>query len=117
MGFLRRLIGGSETDDELSVARWSASGEGPFDVAPIPGEWQFQVTFDDVVANAEEDRVASFVERLTVEREVRQAVHDDRDTVLIRAAGVSAAEMQVIAERVWADTEHEAAESEPFEDD
>ena len=117
MGFLRRLLGGLAVDDEPTGARWSAPGEGPFDVEPIPGDWQFQLTFDDVVANVEEDRVASFVERITVERDVLEAIHEDRDTVLIRAAGVSAAEMQVIAERVWADTEHEASDAEPFEGD
>ena len=113
MSFLRRLLGGTATAEAPNEARSSEPGEGPFDVEPVPGEWQYQVTFDDVVAHEEEDRVASFVERLSEERRIGRAVHEDREIVLIKAGGVPAAEMRAIAERVWADTEHEMTEDEP----
>jgi hypothetical protein len=116
MGFLRRLFGEPATIDPPRRAQWSEPGEGPFDVEAIPGEWQYQVTFDDVVAHEEEDRVASFVERLSVERGIRQAVHEDREVVLIKADRVSPAEMQLTAERVWGDTEHEPPEDLPDDD-
>jgi hypothetical protein len=117
MGFLRRLLGGTAPSDPPTRARWSEPGEGPFDVESIPGDWQYQVTFDDVVAHEEEDRVASFVERLSVEPGIRQAVHEDREIILIKASHVRPADMQMIAERVWADTEHEGAEDEPDDEE
>lgn len=116
MGFLRRLLAGSATAEGPSEARSSAPGEGPFDVESVPGEWQFQVTFDDVVAHLEEDRVASFVERLSEEPRIGRAVHEDREIVLIKASGVPAAEMQAIAERVWADTQG-MTEDEPADEE
>lgn len=116
MGFLRRLIGGAATVDGPTDTRWSEPGEGPFDVEAIPGEWQYQVMFDDVVAHEEEDRVASFVERLSEEPRIGRAVHEDREIVLIKAGGLSTAEMQAIAERVWADTERETTEDEPVDE-
>ena len=113
MSFLRRLLAGSPPADGPTEARSSAPGEGPFDVEPVRGEWHYQVTFDDVVAHLEEDRVASFVERLSEEPRIGRAVHEDREIVLIKASGVAAPEMQAIAERVWADTEPEMTEDEP----
>jgi hypothetical protein len=117
MGFLRRLLGGTATVDGPAEARVSEPGEGPFDVEPVPGEWQYQVTFDDVVAHEEEDRVASFVERLSEEPRIGRAVHEDREIVLIQASGLPAPEMQAIAERVWADTEHETTEDQLLDEE
>ena len=116
MGFLRRLLAGSVTADSPSQARSSEPGEGPFDVERLAGAWQYQVTFDDVVAQMEEDRVASFVERLSEEPRIARAAHEDREIVLIEADGVPASEMQAIAERVWADTEPESTRDESADD-
>jgi len=101
MSFLRRLFGSRGDDESAPKPAWSEPGQGPFDVEKIPGEWHFQVTFDDVIAHEEEDRVAAFVELLDAEDGVQQAAHEDREVILIKARGMSLLKAQLTAERAW----------------
>jgi len=107
MGFLRRLFGGDRSDavpaeEETGASpTWSQLGEGPFDVEKIPGEWHFQITFDDAIAHEEEDHVAAFVEQLAAAAGVNDAAHEDREVILVKARGMSQAQLQATAERIW----------------
>lgn len=60
-----------------------------------------QVSFDDVVAQRSERRIERLVERLSGEPAIEQAVHEDREVILVRAPGLSAAELERIVERLW----------------
>ncbi|MEA2652223.1 MAG: hypothetical protein QOI85_1944 [Chloroflexota bacterium] len=60
-----------------------------------------QVSFDDAVAHRQERRIARLVERLAAEAGVEDAIHEDREVVLVRAPGLSAPELDAIVEGHW----------------
>ena len=103
MSFLRRLFGSG--DDKPAAdspgAEWPEPGEGPFDVETIPGEWHSQIIFDDVVAHEEEVRVEAFVRVIAGLPDVHEAVHEEREVILVKARGMSKETLQIEAERAW----------------
>jgi hypothetical protein len=101
MSFLRRLLGSDEPKAEPEPAAWPAEGEGPFDVEDEGGDWHYRITFDDVIAHEEEKRVRAFVELLATQPGVREAVHEDREVILVKARGLDRHAMQLAAERTW----------------
>ena len=107
MSFLRRLFGADEPEQRAPTEPADASnppdGEDlPFDVERLDrGEWQYEISFDDVVAHIEEDRVERFVELLDAENGVDQAVHEDREVVLVKAKRMAGPAMQAAASRAW----------------
>ena len=101
MSFLRRLFGSDKGNADREPAAWPAEGEGPFDVEDEGGDWDFRITFDDVIANEEEDRVAAFVGLLTSQPGVREAAHEDREVILVKTRGLDQHAMQLAAERAW----------------
>jgi hypothetical protein len=60
-----------------------------------------QVSFDDGVAHRQERKVARLVERLAAEAGVEEAVHEDREVVLVRAPGLSALELESTVAGLW----------------
>jgi hypothetical protein len=60
-----------------------------------------QVSFEYAVAHRQERRIARLVERLAAEAGVEEAVHEDREVVLIRAPRLSAAELEAIVAGLW----------------
>lgn len=60
-----------------------------------------QLSFDEVVAHRQERKIARLVEQLAAERGVEEAVHEDREVVLIRAPGLSAAALEAIVAGMW----------------
>ena len=60
-----------------------------------------QVSFDDAVANLQERRVARLIEQLAAAPGVEEAVHEDREVVLVRAAGLSASDLEAIVAALW----------------
>ena len=101
MGFLRRLFGAGNETPARSTPEWADVGDGPFDVEKIPGEWHFQITFDDVVAHEEEGRLEAFVRVIDGLPGVDEAVHEDREVILVKARRMSQEELQLEAERAW----------------
>lgn len=60
-----------------------------------------QVSFDDGVAHRQERKIARLVERLAAEAGVEEAVHEDREVVLVRAPGLSALELESTVAGLW----------------
>jgi len=60
-----------------------------------------QVSFDDVVSHRQGRRIARLVEALAAEPGVEEAVHEDRETVLVRAPGLSSADLEVSLAALW----------------
>jgi hypothetical protein len=60
-----------------------------------------QVSFDDVAAHRQEGKIARLVAALAAEDGVEEAVHDDREVVLLRAPGLSAPELEAIVANLW----------------
>ena len=75
---------------------------GPYVVESIDGpRFTHQLSFDDVVAQRQERKIARLVEALTAEAGVEEAVHEDREVVLVRAPGLSASELELIVAALW----------------
>jgi len=60
-----------------------------------------EVTFDDIVAHRQERRVARLVQWLVVEPVVEEAVHEDREVILVRAPALSPSELENIVAELW----------------
>ena len=60
-----------------------------------------QLSFDDGVAHRQERRIGRLVDQLAEKPGVEVAVHEDRDVVLIRAPGLSGAELEAIVAGLW----------------
>ena len=60
-----------------------------------------QVSFDDAVAHRHERRIARLVERLASVAGVEEAIHEDREVVLVRAPGLSTPGLEAIVEGLW----------------
>ena len=60
-----------------------------------------QLSFDDVVAHRQERKITRLIEGLTAEVGVEEAVHEDREVVLVRAPGLSDAELETIVAILW----------------
>ena len=60
-----------------------------------------QVSFDDVISHRQGRRIARLVEALAAEPGVEEAVHEDREIVLVRAPEVSATDLEVIVAALW----------------
>jgi hypothetical protein len=65
------------------------------------GRFTHQVSFDDVIAHRQERKIARLVEQLAAEPGVEEALHEDREVVLIRAPGLSGAELEAILAALW----------------
>ncbi|MBA2631742.1 MAG: hypothetical protein H0U86_01865 [Chloroflexi bacterium] len=59
-----------------------------------------QVSFDDVVAHRQERRVARLAERLAAGPFIDEAVHEDREVILVRTR-LSTAELEAIVADAW----------------
>lgn len=59
------------------------------------------MTFDDIVAHRQERRVARLVRWLVVEPVVEEAVHEDREVILVRAPALSPSELENIVAELW----------------
>ncbi|HYI67783.1 MAG TPA: hypothetical protein VEW95_12750 [Candidatus Limnocylindrales bacterium] len=59
------------------------------------------VSFADDVAHRQERRIDRLVEQLASEPGVEEAVHEDREVVLVQAPGLSAADLEAIVARLW----------------
>lgn len=68
---------------------------------PRVGVFTHDIGFDDVVAHEEEDRVAAFVVALGVQAGVLEAIHEDRELVIVRAPDLDVASLEAIVARVW----------------
>jgi hypothetical protein len=60
-----------------------------------------QLSFDDAVAHRQERKIARLVELLAAEAGVEEAVHEDREVVLVRAPALSAAELESVVAALW----------------
>ena len=60
-----------------------------------------QVSFDDVISHRQGRRIARLVEALAAEPGVEEAVHEDREIVLVRAPGISATDLEVTVAALW----------------
>jgi hypothetical protein len=60
-----------------------------------------QVSFDDVISHRQGRRIARLVEALAAEPGVAEAVHEDREIVLVRAPGLSGSELESIVASLW----------------
>lgn len=60
-----------------------------------------QVSFDDVISHRQGRRIARLVEALSAEPGVEEAVHEDRETVLVRAPGLSATALEFTVAALW----------------
>jgi hypothetical protein len=60
-----------------------------------------QLSFDDVVAHRQERKIARLVEALAADAGVEEAMHEDREVVLVRAPGLSASELDLIVAALW----------------
>lgn len=60
-----------------------------------------QVSFDDAVAHRQERRVARLAEGLAAAPDVEEAIHEDREVILVRAPGLSGAELEAIVADLW----------------
>lgn len=60
-----------------------------------------QVSFDDVISHRQGRRIARLVEALAAEPGVEEAVHEDREVVLVRAPGLSGSELESIVASLW----------------
>jgi hypothetical protein len=61
-----------------------------------------QVSFDDVISHRQGRRIARLVEALAADPRVEEALHEDREVVLVRAApGLSATDLEVIVAALW----------------
>lgn len=60
-----------------------------------------QVSFDDVISHRQGRRIARLVEALAAAPGVEEAVHEDREIVLVRAPGLSATDLEVSVAAVW----------------
>ena len=66
---------------------------GAYIVEPIDDpHFTHQVSFDDYVAHRQERKIARLVE---------QAVHEDREVVLVRASGLSGPDLEAIVATLW----------------
>lgn len=69
-----------------------------------------QVSFDDVISHRQGRRIARLVAALAAEPGVEEAVHEDREVVLVRAPGISATDLEATVASLWkrrADGSHE----------
>jgi hypothetical protein len=83
-------------------------GEGEGETLPAyevergaEGAFETVISFDDVVAHEEEERIAQLVESLSREPEIEQAVHEDREIVLIRAPRMDDQALESAIARIW----------------
>ena len=60
-----------------------------------------QVSFDDVISHRQGRRIARLVEALAAEPGVEEAVHEDREIVLVRAPGLSTTDLEVTVAALW----------------
>lgn len=60
-----------------------------------------QVSFDDVISHRQGRRIARLVAALAAEPGVEEAVHEDREIVLVRAPGLSATDLEAIVATLW----------------
>jgi hypothetical protein len=60
-----------------------------------------QLSFDDAVAQRHQPRIARLVKSLLAERGVDEAVQEDREVVLVRAPGLSAAALATMVASLW----------------
>lgn len=75
---------------------------GAYVVEAIDGpRFTHQVSFDNSVAHRQERKIARLVEALAAEGGVEEAVHEDREVVLVRAPGLSAAELESMVAGIW----------------
>jgi hypothetical protein len=60
-----------------------------------------QLSFDDIVAQRQERKIDRLVEALAADAGVEEAMHEDREVVLVRAPGLSASELDLIVAALW----------------
>ena len=60
-----------------------------------------RVSFDDVISHRQGRRIARLVEALVAEPRVQEAVHEDREVVLVRAPELSGSELESILASLW----------------
>jgi hypothetical protein len=75
---------------------------GAYVVESIDGpHFTHQVSFDDAVAHRQERRIDRLVAQLPTQPGVEEAVHEDREVVLVRAPGLSASELESVVAASW----------------
>jgi hypothetical protein len=75
---------------------------GPYVVEPInDARFTHQLSFDDIVARRQERKIERLVEALAAEAGVEEAVHEDREVVLLRAPGVTTVELESMVGLHW----------------
>lgn len=65
------------------------------------GRFTHEVAFDDVVAHRQERRIAGLVAGLEDEPAVEEAVHEDREVILVRAPTLSVSDLEQIVAVRW----------------
>jgi hypothetical protein len=60
-----------------------------------------QLSFDDDVAHRQERRIGRLVEALIADPVIEDAVHEDREIVLVRAPSLSATELETVVAGLW----------------
>jgi hypothetical protein len=79
--------------------------EPAYEVSPTEmGDFDYEVTFSDEVAHEQEDRVVAFVEVLDREPRIAEAIHEDRESVLVRAPDVALPELESLVAGCWVRT-------------
>ncbi len=75
---------------------------GAYVVEPIDdARFTHQLSFDDSVAHRQERKIARLVEALATEAGVEEAVHEDREVVLLRAPGLTTSELESRVSVLW----------------
>jgi hypothetical protein len=75
---------------------------GPYSVGRFDGtDFDAVISFDDVLAHDEDDRLARLVEALGREPGVDRAVREDREVILVRAPRLDEARLRAIVDRLW----------------
>jgi hypothetical protein len=65
------------------------------------GRFTHEVAFDDAVAHRQERRIAGLVAGLEEEPAVEEAVHEDREVILVRAPSLSVGDLEQIVAARW----------------
>jgi hypothetical protein len=60
-----------------------------------------QLSFDDELAHRQQRRIGRLVEALMADPIIEDAVHEDRETVLVRAPSLSASELETVVAELW----------------
>jgi len=66
-----------------------------------PEGFDYELYFDEEVAWDEEARVAEFVRQLQVTEGITEAIHEDREKVLVNAPDLTADQFRQLVAQIW----------------